>query len=78
MSDFILLHKISARTEETTEVILRKDKIDSVYERLDGTSQLYLDKDKEINVKEKPQRIYDLLNMEWVFTTKDGKIERIK
>ena len=77
MSDFILLHKISARTEETTEVILRKDKINSVYERMDGTSQVYLDKDEEINVKEEPQMIYRLMNMEWIFVNENGKIERM-
>lgn len=61
MSNFILLHKISARTDDTSEVIIRKDKIDSIYERFDGSSQVFFEKNDDINVKETTGEIFTKL-----------------
>ena len=78
MSDFILLHKINYTDDSETEVIIRKDDIDIIFEKKYIGSRIDLKNGQVLLVSEKPSTLYAKMNMERVFAEKNGKIERIK
>ena len=78
MSDFILLHKINYTNDSETEVIIRKDNIDIIFEKTAIGSHIELKNGQVLIVSEKPSTIYAKMNIERIFVDKDGKIERMK
>lgn len=78
MNDFILLHKINYTDDSETEVIIRKDNIDIIFEKPDIGSHIDFKNGQVLIVSEKPSTIYSKMSMEQILVNKDGKIERIK